>query len=301
MALKTPEYLQTQKYTALRDRLTFAHGGVLQAGVWDSGDFKVTQRAAGGAGMFVDVAAGFALVPANQTGNAGLYHVENDALFTQAVANADSNPRLDQVVVQVNDTTHGSGSTDVPNFAVVKGTPIVQASPTLDNMETSRAPLPAGCLRIADVLVGANVTSITSTNIRDRRPWARGFHYRPASAAATTIGSAGFAAKPPTVFFESGANPIVITLSAYVSNNNATADSIGTQFTLDGTTVLSIFRSIVAGGDGDISATLPTSTTAGRHSLAVDAVRKSGVGTYVTSSLFISVDEWPETLNTASQ
>jgi hypothetical protein len=173
MALLVPEYLQTQKYSAKRDRLTLAHGGPVQAGVWAAGDFLVTQRALG-ANMTVDVSAGSALVAANDPGNAGLYHVVNDAplLGTSAAAAHATLPRIDSVYVQVLDSTDGGDSSDAIQIICATGT--ATSGATLDNR--SGAPtIPTGALLLADILVPAASTSVTTANIRDRRAWARGF------------------------------------------------------------------------------------------------------------------------------
>lgn len=171
MSLFTPEYLQTRQYSALRDRLAFEHGGRIQAGVWDPTDLKVSQRAAG-ATMTVDVGAGFALVPANSGSNDGLYHVQNDAVVNVPITAAHATlPRIDQLVLTVNDSVHGGASSDVPLLTTVDG--VATSGATIDN-RTGAAALPSNTLRLADIFVGAAVTSITTTNIRDRRPWARG-------------------------------------------------------------------------------------------------------------------------------
>lgn len=174
MALITPEFLQTKTYSALRDRLMFQHGGAIQGGVWDAGDFKITQRAAG-ANMTVDAAAGYSLVPANDPGNLGLYHLQNDASVnvTGFVGSNASLPRIDSVYVQVNDTTHGGDATDVPTFGIVTGT--ATAGATLDN-RTGAGALPNGALLLADILIPAASSTIVTANIRDRRAWARGAH-----------------------------------------------------------------------------------------------------------------------------
>jgi hypothetical protein len=57
---------------------------------------------------------------------------------------------------------------------------------TLAN-RTGAAALPNDCLRLADLLIPALSTTISNTQIRDRRPWARGAHtfiQRVANAAA---------------------------------------------------------------------------------------------------------------------
>lgn len=171
MALSIPEFLQTKTYSALRDRLAFKHGGPIQAGVWLAGDLMVTQRGAG-ANMSVDVASGYALVDANDPGNDGLYHLANDATVNVTITPAHATlPRIDQVCIQVNDTTHGADATDTPAIVVLTGT--ATSGATLNN-RTGAASLPAAHLRLADVLVGAAASTITNTVIRDRRPWARG-------------------------------------------------------------------------------------------------------------------------------
>ena len=172
MALKTPEYLQTKLYDASRDRLVTAHGGAVQAGVWDASDFKVIQRAAG-ANMSVDVGSGFALVQAPD--GIGLYHEQNDAAMNVSIAAAHATlPRIDRVVLRVNDSTDGGDADDTPLVTVLTGT--ATSGATLDNL-TGAPAVPAGDLLLGDVLVGAAVTSITTSNIRDRRRWARGFNY----------------------------------------------------------------------------------------------------------------------------
>jgi hypothetical protein len=193
MTLATPEFLQTKTYNALRDRLMFQHGGAIQAGVWADTDFKVVQRAAG-ANMSVDVGAGYGLVNANDPGNLGLYHVQNDATMNVVVTTANAtNPRLDQVYVLVNDTTHGGDGSDTPQLLVSAGT--ATAGATLDN-RTGAATLPNGSLRIADVLVPAASSSVVTANIRDRRPWARGAY---STRVGTGIGNYSTSSNTPVV------------------------------------------------------------------------------------------------------
>lgn len=168
MALLTPEYLQTKKYTAKRDRLTLAHGGAIQPGVWDAGDLKPTWSS----GMNISLAAGFGLVPANNSGNLGLYHVQNDAAFTVTIPPAHASLlRLDQVYILIDDSTDGAAGDDNPQALVVQGA--AQSGVTLDN-RAGAATLPSNALRIADVVVGAGVSALSAAVVRDRRPWARG-------------------------------------------------------------------------------------------------------------------------------
>jgi len=185
MALLTPEFLHSKTYPAIRDRVAFAHGGNLQAGVWDPTELKVAQRAAG-ANMSTDIPFGYALIKASNSGNNGLYHIQNDATVNLAhPASHASLPRLDQIVIDVSDSIDGADAGDVPTFQVLQGT--ATAGATLDN-RTGAASLGNNQLRLADVLVGAGVTSITTANIRDRRPWVRGFfHYQTGTPSYPTI------------------------------------------------------------------------------------------------------------------
>lgn len=222
MTLITPEFLRAKRYTALRDRLALEHGGPVQPGVWDAGDFKVTQR--GTPSMNVDVAGGYALVDANNATNRGLYHVENDAAvvvpFTAAHATL---PRLDQVFLVVNDSNDGGDAGDDPQLLVVDGTPTAGA--TLDN-RTGFGTVPENALRLADVLVPAASTTVTTANIRDRRPWARGFwrkivrnanaaagsNYTTASTTLTAIDATNLAPR-----FECGGSDVRVTIAGGIS------------------------------------------------------------------------------------
>lgn len=199
MALLTPEFLQTKTYSALRDRIALSHSGAIQPGVWRSSDYKVVQRGAG-ANMSVDVGLGDAIIFGNNPGNGGFYHITNDATVNVAVGPSHASlPRIDQIVLTINDTTHGGDATDAPALEVLAGT--ATAGATLDN-RTGAAALGDNQLRLADVLVPAASTTVVTANIRDRRPWARGAYRRitrNANAAAgndysTTVqGTASFA------------------------------------------------------------------------------------------------------------
>lgn len=185
MALISPEFLQTQKYSALRDRLAFQHGGSIQPGAWDATDFKVIQRAAG-ASMAVDINAGFAVVGASSGGNFGYYHVQNDASITNVAVTAShaTLPRIDSVYLTVNDSTNGGDANDIPAITVLAGT--ATSGATLDNRTGAPTP-PTDALLLADLLIPAASTSVVTANIRDRRPWARGAFRRIAYTAGNIV------------------------------------------------------------------------------------------------------------------
>jgi hypothetical protein len=151
----------------------------LQEGVVGAGDFKVTPAAAGG--NRVDVAAGMALVKGDSGLPAlgitqGLYLQGNDA----AIANAltfdvgGAQPRLDQVILIVSDTSDLGSASNAPSLAIVKGAEV--AGTTLDNAYTngSAGALPANAIRLADRLVPAGASTVNAVDVRDRRRRARG-------------------------------------------------------------------------------------------------------------------------------
>lgn len=167
MAVETPGYIQTLGYDANFDRLLLQNRAV-QPGVFGGLDFACV----GTGGMNVLVAAGFAWVAGTASSGQGIYGVRNNGSFTITIPAADSsNPRLDQIVLRVYDANEGGGS-GTSGVEVIQGTPV--SGTTLDSNSSSRAALPANCLRLADVLVAAGSTSVVST-VRDRRPFARGF------------------------------------------------------------------------------------------------------------------------------
>jgi hypothetical protein len=147
----------------------------LQAGVVGINDLKVAQRGAG-ANMSVDVAGGMAYVEITSGTRNGLGHVTSDATTNVVVtASNGTNPRIDQIILRWNDTSIPTGSGNIPTLAVLTGT--ATGGATLDN-RTGAAALPADSIRLADILVPTSSTSVTTANIRDRRPWARGAYGR---------------------------------------------------------------------------------------------------------------------------
>lgn len=205
---------------------------VPQEGVYGAGDYRVTA----GAGMSVNVAAGDAWVRMDAGTFNGLYYQKNDASINGvAVTPAHATlPRIDQVVLTVADSTV-SGATDTPTVSVLAGT--ATSGATLDN-RSGVAALPQNSIRLADVLVPAASASITSTNIRDRRPWCRGAFVRSmASSTDVTIASATFADIDSINIsnrLEIVSGIVVATLTATIAANTATP-SIA-QFRMGGTT-----------------------------------------------------------------
>jgi hypothetical protein len=159
----------------------------------------VTQRGAG-ANMSVDIAsapvslaAPIACVQGDSVAGQGMYVVgPHSATVNEVIATADAtNPRIDQVILEVLDNVHDASGSNLARTRVLTGTPTVGA--TLAN-RTGVATLPGSALLLADILVGAAAASITNTVIRDRRKFARGAYNRillnHGSNYTTTVGPA---------------------------------------------------------------------------------------------------------------
>ena len=166
MQLGTIEYGEEAAYRLLDD--------LAGEGVFASGDFAVTQKAAG-ANMSVDVATGDAYVTFD-TPYGGKRRVHNDALSnsgtpgsptapdwaTTFTAADGSNPRIDRVVLQVRDSALDGGGAYDAVFKVVAGTATVGA--TLTNL-TGAGAVPANALLLANVLIPSGATTVTTANI----------------------------------------------------------------------------------------------------------------------------------------
>jgi hypothetical protein len=158
MALRTPpSWLQNGSHPAENDRLT-AQAIFATPGIVTSGSMAVSANSP--VGMSVLVASGWAAIVGTTQANMGTYLAYNDATDTLAIATADpTNPRIDRVVVTVNDAYY-TGATNNVVLSVLTGTPA--GSPT--------APAtPANSISLATIAVAAAALSIGSGNITDTR------------------------------------------------------------------------------------------------------------------------------------
>lgn len=128
-------------------------------GIAAAGDWAVTQN--GTPNMSVNVAAGRGLVDGTESSSQGMYFCQS-LTTTNVVISASNatNPRRDLVVGRIRDNEYATGPTSAFSLEVITGTPA--ASP-------SDPTVPANCLVIARVLVGATVTTILNANITDLR------------------------------------------------------------------------------------------------------------------------------------
>jgi len=156
MAIRTPPlWLQNASHPAENDRLgTQALVGA--QGVRLATDLAVSATT----GMVVSVSAGWGFVAGTSTSTQGMYQTYNDGAVLLTVTTASSvNPRIDRVVLTINDTSYG-GATDNAVLQIIAGTPA--ASPVAPTT-------PANSLSLATIAVGQSVTSIVGGNITDTR------------------------------------------------------------------------------------------------------------------------------------
>lgn len=149
----------------------------VQEGVVDGPSWVVSQHSP--LGLSVDIAATGtpATVQGDSISDQGLYAVAPHASvinLTVAAAHA-SLPRLDQVILHVYDSAIDGSGSNKASVEMLTGT--ATSGTTLDNGHDGShgaAALPPTAIRLADVLVPPAATTITNTNIRDRRRWCNG-------------------------------------------------------------------------------------------------------------------------------
>ena len=158
MTLRTPpSWLQNGSHPAENDRLT-TQAIWKTTGIINATDLAITANSP--VGMSVLAASGWAAIVGTTQANMGVYMNYNDAstLLTITTANA-SNPRIDLICITVSDAYY-TGALNQVAFNVVAGTP--SGSPVAPST-------PANSIALAQVAVGAGVTTITSGNITDVR------------------------------------------------------------------------------------------------------------------------------------
>lgn len=269
----------TPGYSALDLRRSEIVGPV-QEGVYAAGDFMVTQRGAG-ANMSVDIAAGsgaFAAVQGDNVTGQGLYVVgpHSAAAINETIAAADpSNPRIDIVILEIQDNVHDASGGNLARTRVLTGT--ATAGATLTN-RNGVATLPGNALLLADVLVGAGAASIGNTVIRDRRKWARGMFNRvlgniggtPSTSTALTASS--FVNAIFNFRVECSGLPIRVAFMARAQHSSASGQ-VDFQVSLDSATVQNVFhRHNISTAAGCASGTVLEdiiAPSAGSHTIGV--------------------------------
>jgi hypothetical protein len=148
--------------------------GVAAEGVISSGGYAVTQRGAG-ANLSVDIAASTgegARVQGDAVTLQGLYYVPPaSAVINETITAAHATlPRNDLVVLEIKDTQHDASGSSLAQTRVVAGTATAGAAQT-DALGVNGTPtLPSSAIALAVVNVPATDTTITTSQIDDRRP-----------------------------------------------------------------------------------------------------------------------------------
>lgn len=158
MALRTPpSWLQNGSHPAENDRLSM-QALWATTGIIGSSSLAVTANSP--VGMSVRVASGWAAIVGTTQANMGVYTVYNDATQVLTVTASDpTNPRIDRVVVTVQDAFYSGAFNDVI-FQVIAGTPA--GSPV--------APAtPANSISLATIAVAAAASQINTGDITDTR------------------------------------------------------------------------------------------------------------------------------------
>lgn len=158
MALRNPpSWLQNGSHPADNDRLSM-QGIIATSGIFTTGSLAVAQSAT--PAMSVQVAAGWGALVGDFTTNMGVYQFYNDAAASLSITTANpTNPRIDRVVVTVNDSYYSGASNNV-TFQVLAGTPagspVAPATPVMS-------------ISLATIAVAAGATSILNASITDTR------------------------------------------------------------------------------------------------------------------------------------
>lgn len=219
----------------------------LQEGAYAAGSLEVTQRGAG-ANMSVDIAASThengisALVQGDSVTGQALYPVPpHTAVINETITAAHATlPRVDAVILEVQDHVHDASGANIVRTRVVAGT--ATSGATLNNARDGShggAAIPSNALHLADVLVAGAASSIANSVIRDRRKWARGIFCRLARTSNVSITGTSFAdiASELSARFECSGAPVRISLSCELILQSGGPAQISLRPTIDGSAI----------------------------------------------------------------
>lgn len=227
----------TPGYSAIDLRRAFLDGaqeGVIAKTAAEADGWMVTERAAG-ANNSVDIAASVACarVQGDSVTQQGLYTVApHSATINLTIAAADvTNPRIDQVILEVLDNVHDASGSSLARLRILTGTPTAGA--TNDN-RLGAAALPGNAVRWADLFVAnsaSGTVTLSNASIRDRRPFARGANYRilrnSANYTTTSTSEVEVDATNLKPRIECSGVPVRITVHATVENSGINLMHLG--------------------------------------------------------------------------
>jgi hypothetical protein len=192
--------------------------GSVIGGLIGSGDMAVTP----GSGMQVLVAPGEVYIPGTSAATQGGYYdrVASSTALSVAAANV-TNPRIDLVVAQVEDSAY-SGASNL--FQVVMLTGTATSGATLSNL--SGAPsLTASSLALAYVLVPANASSISGGNIKPVAPSVPPSGLFPKGITSSTTTSSG------QLLEVTGTSAVTVTLPAHSKGQRVAVSNFSSAVT----------------------------------------------------------------------
>lgn len=217
----------TPGYSAIDLRRAFLEGaqeGVVAITTAEADGWMCVQRSAG-ANNQVEIKANVACarVQGDSVTQQGLYTVApHSAVILETITAADAtNPRIDQVILEVLDNVHDASGSSLARVRVLAG--LATAAADLTN-RLGAAALPGNALRLADLLIPANTggtVTLSNTSIRDRRPWARGAYksYAETVTRTTTVSVAEITATRSRV--ECSGVPVSLTFTSTLEHNTA--------------------------------------------------------------------------------
>lgn len=196
-----PAFIQALTNYSAKD-FRRAYTDAIGPGVDSQKSFRVTA----GGGNVVNVTGGTAYAAAVGTPDGGLYRIRTESTNTAVTVAANtsgSNPRLDQIILRVYDTSIDPGAgANKAAIEVVTGDNTV-AGATLDNRSGARnlstflATGTRSVLLLADVLSPVSSGAIAASNIRDRRQYFEGTAIPDASFTTSPQSGADFAIFQP--------------------------------------------------------------------------------------------------------
>ncbi|MEQ8834266.1 MAG: hypothetical protein RIB67_07450 [Miltoncostaeaceae bacterium] len=144
------------------DEMARVFKGIVGEGVVSAGDLAVTQRSSG-ATMGIDIAPGAAWVEGDDSALLQpVYHQVITATVGVSVDAADgSNPRIDRVVLAMEDATFDSSGQRRAKVEVITGTPASSPSAPAE---------PDSAITLATIAVATGATIIEDADITDLRP-----------------------------------------------------------------------------------------------------------------------------------
>ena len=161
------DFLQSGSYSAQDVRKSMSNNQV-GPGVISYDSFRVSLASS----LTLNINPGIAYV--RQPADGTLYRVTQDNSAAQlTLAAGGANPRVDQIILRIYDAAVTSGSGFTATIETIDGT--ATSGATLDNRSGAPDPQTAlindkAYIPLADVLVPAGASSISGSNIRNRRP-----------------------------------------------------------------------------------------------------------------------------------